>query len=97
MTTIEKIKAEIEEAADNYIRKVVDDGWEWETQDIAEAFIAGAGWQKNQMLKEAVEADVKTYRDLAAGKSWAEFVVEMPTNNLGDKVRIIILKKEDEK
>ena len=46
------------------------------------------------MMKEAVEADVNIYRDIVAGKSWAEFVVEMPTNNLGDKVRIII-EKED--
>lgn len=54
-----------------------------------------AQWQKEQMLKEAVEADVNIYEDLAAGKSWAEFVVEMPTNNLGDQVRIIIVKEEE--
>ena len=58
-------------------------------------FLEGAEWAREQMLKEAVEADVNTYRDLASGKSWAEFVVEMPTNNLGDKVRVIVLKKED--
>ena len=57
-------------------------------------FKAGAEWQKAQMMEESVEADVNTYEDLVAGKSWAEFVVEMPTNNLGDKVRIIIVKKE---
>lgn len=49
---------------------------------------------KEQMMKEAVEADVNIYRDLVAGKSWAEFVVEMPTNNLGDKVRVIIVKED---
>lgn len=59
-------------------------------------FRAGAKWQKEQMLKEAVEADVNIYRDIVAGKSWAEFVVEIPTNNLGDKVHIIIVKKEKE-
>ena len=40
----------IEEAADNHIREVVDaaghPGWDWTTQDIADAFIAGAKWQK---------------------------------------------------
>lgn len=56
-------------------------------------FIDGAEWQKAQMMKEAVEGDVNTYEDLAAGKSWAEFVVKMPTNKLGDKVRIIIVKE----
>lgn len=55
------------------------------------------GWlcSKEQMLKDAVEADVNTYEDLVAGKRWAEFVVRMPTSNLGDKVRIVILKAEE--
>ena len=60
-----------------------------------EGFIAGANWQKEQMMKEAVEADVNTYGDLVAGKSWAEFVVEIPTENLGDKVKIIIVKSDE--
>lgn len=60
------------------------------------AHLQGAEQMKEQMMKEAREADVNTYRDLAAGKSWAEFVVEKPPKNLGDKVRIIIVK-EDEK
>jgi hypothetical protein len=37
-----------EEAADAHIRRVADaaghPGWDWTTQDIAEAFIAGAEW-----------------------------------------------------
>lgn len=57
-------------------------------------FNKGVAEGKRLMMEEAVEADVNTYRDLAAGKSWAEFVVEMPTNNLGDKVRIIIVKED---
>lgn len=57
-------------------------------------FKAGAEWQKEQMLKDAVEADVNTYIDLAAGKSWAEFVVRMPTKDLGDKVHLIIIKED---
>lgn len=62
----------------------------------AKTWCEGFDAHKEQILKEAVEADVNIYRDLAEGKSWAEFVVEMPTNNLGDKVKIIIVK-EDEK
>lgn len=62
---------------------------------IAENFYElGKKDMKEQMMEEAVDADVNIYRDLAAGKSWAEFVVEMPTNNLGDKVRIIIIKED---
>ena len=40
----------IEDAADNHIRRAVSaaghPGWDWTTQDIADAFIAGAKWQK---------------------------------------------------
>jgi hypothetical protein len=43
---------DLEEAADDYIGKVVDDGWEWETHDIVEAFIAGAKWQAKRMKDE---------------------------------------------
>ena len=60
-----------------------------------EGFKLGRRLERQNMMKEAVEADVNTYKDLAAGKSWAEFVVEMPTANLGDKVRIVILKAEE--
>lgn len=68
---------------------------EYPYSPIAEQkFKEGAKWDREQMMKEAVEADVNIYRDLTAGKSWAEFVVEMPTNNLGDKVRIIIVKED---
>ncbi len=43
-----EIPKDLEEAADDYIGKVADDGWEWETHDIVEAFIAGAKWQAEQ-------------------------------------------------
>jgi hypothetical protein len=67
------------------------------TNRIVDAFIDGAKWQKEQMMKEAVEADVNIYGDIVAGKNWAEFVVEMPTNNLGDKVRLIVIPNTDKK
>lgn len=77
----------LEEAARQYFENPENS---WEVRNV---FIAAAKWDREQMLKNAVEADVNTYRDLVAGKSWAEFVVEMPTNNLGDKVKIIIVKE----
>lgn len=47
------ISEELEEAADNHIRKIVDaaghPGWDWTSRDIKDAFIAGAEWQKSQM------------------------------------------------
>lgn len=48
----EPVSDDLEEAADDHIRKVVDaaghPGWDWETQDIADAFKAGAEWQKQK-------------------------------------------------
>ena len=45
----ELVPNDLEEAADNHIRSVADaaghPGWDWTTQDIADAFIAGAKWQ----------------------------------------------------
>ena len=54
----------------------------------------GRRLERQDMMKGAVEADVNTYEDLVAGKSWAEFVVDMPINNLGDKVKLIIVKED---
>ena len=60
-------------------------------------FRKGVEEGKRLMMEDAVEADVNVYRDPAGGESWAEFVVRMPTQNLGDKAKIIILPKEGER
>lgn len=57
-------------------------------------FRKGVEEGKRLMMEEAVEADVNTYTDPAGGESWAEFVVRMPTQNLGDKAKIIIVKED---
>ena len=85
----------LEEAADNHIRKVVDaaghPGWDWTTQDIADAFIAGAKWQKEQMMKEAVEGEVvKDWDNNLSVKSGV-----ICGFKFGEKVRVIVLPKED--
>lgn len=84
----------IEEAADKYEKANTGIYPEVGQTSIRDAFIDGYNLCREQMMKEAVEADVNIYRDIVVGKSWAEFVVEMPTNNLGDKVRIIVVKKD---
>ena len=55
-------------------------------------FIEGAKWQKEQMMKEAVEGYVNYYED-SGGILMAEAQVGCPYHN-GDKVRIIIIKEE---
>lgn len=45
----------LDEAADAHIRKVAGaaghPGWDWTTQDIAEAFVAGAEWGAEHLKK----------------------------------------------
>lgn len=45
----------LEEAAENHIREVIDaaghPGWDWDTRDVRDAFIAGAGWMKSKYEK----------------------------------------------
>ena len=97
----------LEEAAEKAVNDVMYDiiwavgasNWNKELDSsvrsvIKNLFIAGAKWDRAKMMESAEEADVNTYEDLAAGKSWAEFVVEMPTNNIGDKVKIIVIPEE---
>ena len=51
-TLSEEPDNDLEEAADNHIRNVVDTaghpGWDWTTQDIADAFKSGAEWQEKR-------------------------------------------------
>lgn len=44
------LPSNIDEAADTHIRRVASrhPGWDWETQDIADAFIAGVKWIEEQ-------------------------------------------------
>ena len=54
--------------------------------------IAGAKWDRSQMMKEAVEGYVNYYED-SGGILIAEAQVGCPYHN-GDKVRIIIVKED---
>ena len=53
------VSEDLEEAADSQIRKMVDaaghPGWDWTTQDVVNAFIAGAKWQKAKDDEEREE------------------------------------------
>ena len=53
-----------------------------------------ANWQKEQMMKEAVEAYANTYEPQMGNMSYVEFVADIPSSKFGkcDKVKIIIVK-----
>ena len=60
---------------------------------VEKTFIAGAQWQKAQMLKEAVEGQIYG----SDGEHWIESeIYENLKGKEGDKVRIIVLKAEEE-
>ena len=73
----EPVSEDLEEAADDYIGKVVDNaghpGWDWETHDITEAFIAGAEWDAEHFrdttkkISEDLEEAAKKYDE---AESW---------------------------
>ena len=89
-------EADLEEAAEEYGDYHNDDCFD-ATGDrcphIRKAFIAGAEWQKKQMMKETVEGKIYGYGDgsFELIASW----LDIPDNSRykdGDKVKIIIIK-----
>lgn len=87
---------DLEEAAKEYEfscyqRTCFDPEHNWPST-TKDSFKAGAEWQKEQMLKEAVEGMI--YQP--AEHYWAEVIARYDGElKHGDKVRIIILPKED--
>jgi len=84
----EETPTDLEEAADKY----ASDSTGFIDMTAYRAFIAGAEWQKEQMMKEAVEG--KVFMSFAPGHNQMVMAdVDLPTNT---KVRIIVLKAEEE-
>ena len=104
----EPASEDLEEAAQNYTKEEYCVNWkEFEhTRDSGFTamyhFKSGANWQKQQMMKEAIEADVFEVSDNDCsiyGYSHLELSVDeehLYDRNLkdGDKVKIIIVKEE---
>ena len=84
---------DLDEAANAYSNEHNDDCFDAigsVCPHIIDAFIAGAKWQKEQMLKEAVKCEYDQY------PAAIYLPAPIPRMNKGDMVRIIIVK-EDEK
>lgn len=93
-TLSEEPSESLEEAAEKYAGVNYD--CETETDAFyhhieTESFKAGAEWQKEQLMKDAVEGYVNYYED-SGGILMAEAQVGCPYH-IGDKVRIIIVKE----
>ena len=91
----------IEEAAKHYAS--VTDPEAHGIDFIREVFIAGAEWQKEQMMEKAIEGIVErapsgkaiSVKHEGGGDYWAFGNEVAKQFNLGDKVRIVVCKKED--
>ena len=84
----------LEEAARNYTDSKSWAKGNYLTPYIRETFIAGAEWQKEQMMKEAVEGeitmDLKRFLHARTTSILDERYVKF-----GDKVKIIIVKEDE--
>lgn len=65
---------------------------DWHTRLVKFAQLV-ADWQKEQMMKDAVEGEVYLYHSY--NRDATAILVDLPKENLGDKVRIVLLKEED--
>ena len=86
----ESVPKDLEEAANNYLDGVYG---KMPHSDLHIAiFIAGAEWNREKMMKEAVEGEV--VKDIS-NKLAVTAKINLDGFKFGDKVRVIVLPKED--
>lgn len=90
---------DLEKAAEDYLKKNwdVDNIYEEDDLDIRKTFKAGAIWQREQMIANAAEREVKVdaggYPYIDATELY-DYVSEEPLAKAGDKVKVIIVKED---
>ena len=86
----ESVPNDLEEMADKYEQEFFTDA------TLGEAFIAGAEWDREQMMKEAVEYEVWDFSSSLEDCPHVNIPLDNKQYRSGDKIRVIIVK-EDEK
>ncbi len=91
----EKLSEDLDEAVEKHINEALFK-WSYDDEDgieqyVHDAFIAGAKWHEQQMMKEAVEGEV--YRYESYQRIATAIIVDIPREILGNKVKIIIVKQ----
>lgn len=87
------VPKDLEKAAREYEQTRQDADARSDNEMVRRAYIAGAKWDREQMMKEAVEHYVIGE---IAGSPVGPAIVHYDDNlTIGDKVRVIVLPKED--
>ena len=93
----EPISAELEEASSKFATHTAPNGVSVEFLVEKLSFQEGAKWQKEQMMKDAVEGEVSAV--ILRENREVHYAITYPggesPHSITDKVRIIILSKED--
>lgn len=88
----EEHNEDLEEAAKRYATEGDEINGLYIIDEEVDAFKAGAEWQKQQMMKDAVEGIVGGYTNIPA---FINLEIEhKPNVKVGDKVKIVVLKTE---
>lgn len=85
----EKPSEDLEEAAARYERENRESILS--SVDIVDAFIAGAEWQRVEMMKDAAEGEI--VKDISNMLAVTARNIHLDGFKFGDKVKIIIVKK----
>lgn len=95
----EPVSEELEDAADKYSQSIHSDYSNdmFDSHNIYDAVIYGANWQRQKMIKDAVEATVHgvSGREGSMMKGIAVTAyADVPDCKFGDKVKLIIIKED---
>ncbi len=85
----EPASEDLKQAAEEYVTK---EGYlaGLHYNSMVRSFKAGANWQREEMMKDAVEGRMKLNHIVV---SYAELAKSFPTGKDGDKIKVIIIKE----
>ena len=87
-------KEKMEEAAKTYAKK---ESHGYEPCNIVKTFKAGAQWQKEQMMNDAVICVVEPHYNKEIGWYLSPGIVMNEKNyKVGDRVKVIVIKEEEQ-
>ncbi len=93
ISTIEQHSEDLDDAAKHFVGYDMDCDELRDYETGISAFKAGAEWQKEQMMKDAEEAEIGYFNQRGLSIRTERSIERMPYDE-GDKVKIIIIKED---